>query len=206
MSVSCTVEAGVAEVVMERPPVNALDVAGFQALADTLRRYVEELRDRGKLDDLQVIELLFFVGLRNKEAADRLSRDEKAVAGVKFRALGRLRELLDEGVAQGRLDPSTVPTEDLLSDDATISQLWRRHRLTCLKRSTIGSYLLGALDENWENYTRFHLDMVECAMCRANLDDLSGPEGEAVRADLREQVFASSVGFLSRTSGVDQAG
>jgi enoyl-CoA hydratase len=38
MSVSSTVEAGVAEVVMERPPVNALDVAGFQAVAETLRR------------------------------------------------------------------------------------------------------------------------------------------------------------------------
>jgi RNA polymerase sigma-70 factor (ECF subfamily) len=166
-------------------------------LADVLRRLIEELRDRDKLDDLQVVELLFFVGLRNKEAAERLGRDEKAVAGVKFRAIARLRDFLVEAVAGGRFDPATLPLEDLLTDDATISQVWRRRRLSCLKRSTLGSFLLGALDEPWESYTRFHLDTIGCLMCRANRDDLAGPEGEA-RPGLGAELFASSVGFLSR--------
>jgi enoyl-CoA hydratase len=38
MSVSCTVEAGIAEVVIACPPVNALDAAGWQTLAATLQR------------------------------------------------------------------------------------------------------------------------------------------------------------------------
>ncbi|MEE8169904.1 MAG: sigma-70 family RNA polymerase sigma factor, partial [Phycisphaerae bacterium] len=118
-----------------------------RVLAAVLRRLIEELRDRDKLDDLKVIELLFFVGLRNKEAGKRLSRDEKAVAGVKFRAISRLREFLSEAVEAGQFDPATLPSEQFLTDDATISQVWRRYRLSCVKRSTIGSHLLGALDE-----------------------------------------------------------
>ncbi|HZS41184.1 MAG TPA: enoyl-CoA hydratase family protein [Polyangia bacterium] len=37
MSITCTIEAGVAEVVIDRPPVNALDVAGWNAIAEALR-------------------------------------------------------------------------------------------------------------------------------------------------------------------------
>ncbi len=38
MSVACSVEAGVAEVVIDHPPVNALDAAGWFALADALNK------------------------------------------------------------------------------------------------------------------------------------------------------------------------
>lgn len=174
-----------------------------RVLAGVLRTLIEELRDRDKLDDLAVVELLFYVGLRNKDIAERLGRDEKAVAGVKFRAIGRLSALLERAAAEGRFDPKAHSIEDLANDDATIAQVWRRHRLSCLKRSTIGAHLLGALDEPWESYTRFHLETVGCLMCRANLDDLSGPEGEAARPRLQEELFASSVGFLSRTAAME---
>lgn len=168
-------------------------------LVELLRRFVAESRDRDKLDDLQVIELLFYVGLRNKEAGDRLGRDEKAVAGVKFRCLGRLREYLDEiRAAQG---PAAVLDDAQLSSDALVSRLWRQHRITCLKRSTIGSYLLGVLDEPWENFTRFHLESTGCLMCRANLEDLSVPAGESLPAHQADRIFQSSVGFLSRAAG-----
>jgi RNA polymerase sigma-70 factor (ECF subfamily) len=163
-------------------------------IAAILRRLIEELRDRGKLEDLQVIELLFYVGLRNKEAGERLGRDEKSVAGVKFRALTRLREFHDEMEAAAR----GLLNEADLSNDATISQTWRQRRLSCLKRSTIGSYLLGVLEEPWLAYTRFHLDEVQCLMCRANVEDLSQEGGELASPDLSEQMFQSSVGFLSR--------
>jgi len=167
-----------------------------QVLSHILRRLIEELRDRGKLEDLQVIELLFYVGLRNREAAERLGRDEKAVAGVKFRALGRLREFVEEleEQDQGLLDDAE------LSAETTISRVWRRHRLSCLKRTTIGSYLLGVLEEPWLSYTAFHLETVKCLMCRANLDDLASESCEENREDLCRRVFQSSVGFLSRTS------
>ena len=46
-----------------------------------------ELRDRQKLDELRVIELLFYAQLRNQEVARVCGIDEKQVALLKFRAL-----------------------------------------------------------------------------------------------------------------------
>jgi RNA polymerase sigma-70 factor (ECF subfamily) len=163
-------------------------------IARIIRRLIEEYRDRGKLEDLQVIELLFFVGMRNKEVDKTLGRDEKAVAGVKFRALARLREHLDalDAEDRGLLDDKQI------SSETTISQVWRERRLSCLKRSTIGSYLLGVLDEPWYSYTRFHLETVGCLMCRANLADLEAEGEQQPDNDLAERMFTSSVGFLSQ--------
>ena len=70
--------------------------------------------------------------------------------------------------------------------------------MTCLKRSTLGSYLVGVLEEPWLGYTQFHLDVVGCSMCLANLADLESEEEERPPTDT-ERMFASSVGFLSRT-------
>lgn len=163
------------------------------ALAHILRRLIEELRDRGKLDDLQVIELIFYVGLRNKEAALRVNRDEKMIAGVKFRALSRLREFVEELPERQR----DLLTEGELSSEVTISRVWRQHRLSCLKRSTIGSYVLGVLEEPWNSYTAFHLEEVRCLMCRANLEDLSVESERLATTDLGDRLYQSSVGFLS---------
>lgn len=165
-------------------------------LAHVLRRLIEELRDRGKLEDLQVIESLFYVGQRNKEAAASLGRDEKTIAGIKFRALARLQEFVGEldDAARGLLD------DEELSREATISHIWRTRRLSCLKRSTIGSYLLGVLEEPWLGYTDFHLEKVRCLMCRANRDDLAAESREAAKQGLTEELFQSSVGFLSRST------
>jgi RNA polymerase sigma-70 factor (ECF subfamily) len=162
-------------------------------IAAILRRLIEDMRDRGKLEDLQVVELLFYVGLRNKEAADRLSRDEKSIAGVKFRALGNLREYWEamEAADRGLLDHGD------LSSEATIARVWRQNRLSCLKRSTIGSYLLGVLEEPWYSYTAFHLETVKCLMCKSNLDDLAAETVENADGSLHERMFQSSVGFLS---------
>lgn len=163
-------------------------------LATILRRLIEELRDRGRLEDLQVIESIFYVGMRNKEVAELIGRDEKAIAGVKFRALARLQEFVAELDADdcGLLDAERLSTEE------TIAKVWRQRRLSCLKRGTIGSYLLGVLDEPWLSYTQFHLETVRCLMCRANLDDLSTESEQSGPRELTDQIFQSSVGFLSR--------
>lgn len=163
-------------------------------LARILRRLIEEFRDKGKLEDLQVIELLFYVGMRNKEVGELLNRDEKAVAGVKFRALHQLRDYLEEleASARGLIAP------DELSAEETIAKVWRQGRLSCLKRSTIGSYLLGVLEDPWQSYTAFHLETVRCLMCRANLEDLSAESERLHDSGVSDRMFQSSVGFLSR--------
>ena len=89
--------------------------------------------------------------------------------------------------------------------EVTVARVWREHRLTCLKRSTLGSHLLGILEDPWLSYTQFHLDVVGCPMCLANLQDLQEEQAGAAKP-LTESIFASSVGFLSRVSGEGPSG
>jgi len=162
-------------------------------LRDGLKAFIHECRDRGAFDDLQVIELLFFAGKRNLEAADLLDIDQKTVAGIKFRAIQRLRSFVEQSAQTDRRNMDEEQTE------VTVARVWREFRLTCLKRSTLGSYLLGILDDPWRSYTQFHLDVVGCPMCLANLQDLQEEQSQAIRP-MTESFFASSVGFLSRVS------
>lgn len=63
-------------------------------LAQILRDLVGELWSAGEFQKLMVLEYLFVLGGRNKDAAKRFGiADEKAVAGIKFRAVERLRGL-----------------------------------------------------------------------------------------------------------------
>lgn len=162
-------------------------------LADILRELIHEFRDRDAFNDLQVIELVFFAGKRNLEVAELLDLDQKAVAGVKFRAIQKLQKYLAdrEAAALECLDESHA--------DVTVAKVWRGHRLTCLKRSTLGSYLLGVLDSPWKDYTQFHLDVVGCPICVANLQDLEAEQDDEPAVS-NDQIFQSSVGFLSRTN------
>ena len=161
-------------------------------LRDILKQLIRGYRDRDAFQDLQVIELAFYAGTRNLDIADLLEMDQKAVAGVKFRAIQKLQKYL------GTQDDATLACLDDADADVTVARVWREHRLTCLKRSTLGSYLVGVLEEPWLGYTQFHLDVVGCSMCLANLADLESEEEERPPTDT-ERMFASSVGFLSRT-------
>lgn len=65
-----------------------------RVLADILRELVAGLWQAGEFRKLQVLEYLFVLGGRNRDAAQRFGyADESAVAGVKFRALEQLRGL-----------------------------------------------------------------------------------------------------------------
>ncbi len=64
------------------------------ALGVILRDFVAELWDQGEFQKLQILEYLFLHNARNKDAASRFGiADEKAVAGIKFRAIEKLRGL-----------------------------------------------------------------------------------------------------------------
>lgn len=161
-------------------------------LGEMLKQLIHELRDRDAFSDLQVIELTFFAGMRNLDIADLLEIDQKAVAGVKFRAIQKLQKYL------AQRDENALACLDEDNADVTVARVWRKQRLTCLKRSTLGSYLLGVVKEPWKSYTQFHLDVVGCSMCLANLADLESEEEERTSTDT-ERMFASSVGFLRQT-------
>ncbi|NOT01609.1 MAG: sigma-70 family RNA polymerase sigma factor [Phycisphaerales bacterium] len=163
-------------------------------LAEMLRQLIVEMRDRRAFDDLQVIELVFYKGMRNLDVGALLEIDQKAVAGIKFRAIQRLHRFLED-----HDDAAPEPAVGAEAD-VTVARIWRQHRLTCLKRGTLGSYLLGVLEEPWHSYTQFHLDVVGCPMCLANLEDMEA-EREETATTAADQIFQSSVGFLSRAGG-----
>lgn len=167
----------------------------YTLIAEGLRQLIREYGERDRLDDLRVVELSFYMGRRNKEIAAQLGLDEKHVAGVKFRAIGRLRELIESSATV------EVATIGELTDEAGIARVWREQRVSCLKRSTLGAYQLDVLEKSWAQYVRFHLEVIGCPFCAANLADLEAQaRSREQRKAWREQVFASSVGFLSRVS------
>lgn len=164
-----------------------------ELLGDALKSLIREMRDNNRFGDLQVIELSFYVGSRNKDIAALLELDEKQVAGIKFRAIQRLKVMLESSSM-----PDSPQLDSTEVTDVTVSEIWRRRRLTCLKRSTLGAYLFGVLEEPWLGYTQFHLDVVACPLCLANLEDLRTETEAEPRPGYTDRFFQTSVGFLSR--------
>jgi len=85
----------------------------------------------------------------------------------------------------------------------TIGAIWRRQRLTCPDREQLGAFLLGALDPEEEDYLEFHLRVVGCRVCQANLEDLRQRQAETedVAETRRRRYFNSSAGYLGRSQG-----
>jgi hypothetical protein len=84
---------------------------------------------------------------------------------------------------------------------SSVGEVWRRSRLSCPTRSQLGAYLLQALEDGPSDYITFHLQVVGCRLCNANLTDLqqaSAAEPEKQRR--RRKYFESSAGYLHRDS------
>ena len=81
--------------------------------------------------------------------------------------------------------------------DHSLGAVWRRNHLTCPSRDQLGSFLLGALDDDYQEYIEFHLATVGCSFCNANLEDLRSMHRESSTAKQRRQrIFDSSAGLL----------
>lgn len=80
----------------------------------------------------------------------------------------------------------------------TLGAVWRRERLTCPSRETLGSYLLQVLDDAEQDYLAFHLETIGCPFCVANLADLESQKKEPApqAKERRRRIFQSSAGFL----------
>ncbi|MDA7979835.1 MAG: hypothetical protein MPJ50_13790 [Pirellulales bacterium] len=79
----------------------------------------------------------------------------------------------------------------------TLGEIWRRNRLTCAKREQLGGYLLGTLDKEMAAYLKFHLEVIECRVCQANLEDLKARRKQTDETVHRQKrYFESSVGYL----------
>ncbi len=169
-----------------------------EALTRSLGRLVGDLTASQKLRDLKVIEMIFYVQLRNKEIAPIAGVPETQVALLKHRYLQKLQEYIGQ-------DPrvhSDVPIDAAahLGEpfDAVLAEIWQQQRLSCPKRSTIGAYMLGTLEPAWQDYVAFHLDKLGCRFCRANLDDLRKQNQDDQAPALRQRILNSTAGFLRK--------
>lgn len=82
--------------------------------------------------------------------------------------------------------------------DHSLGAVWRRERLTCPTREQLGSYLLQVLDADEQDYLDFHLRVIECPYCVANLADLQARQQEPApqAQERRRRFFQSSAGYL----------
>jgi len=119
---------------------------------------------------------------------EALSGPEMARIEQRLRADPRLREQL--AAINARRDTGMH----------SLGEIWRRHRVSCPSREQLGSFLLGAMPAETAAYVAFHLEVVACRYCQANLDDLKGRKSEPAQAaeSRRRKYFQSSAGYLRR--------
>lgn len=168
------------------------------ALARSLARLVGDLTAGQKLRDLKVIEMIFYVQLRNKDIARIADLPEPQVALLKHRYLQKLQEYVHEDPRVRRDAPVDVMAHLPEQFDAVLAAIWQEQRLSCPKRSTIGGHMLGTLEPAWQDYVAFHLDQLGCQFCRANLDDLRKQTDAGQASVLRERILNSTAGFLRK--------
>ena len=90
------------------------------------------------------------------------------------------------------------------SGDHSVATVWRRHRLTCPSRDRLGAYLAGGLIPDESDYLQFHLEVIKCRWCLANLSDIETEQRSAPAAGMdassdrhrRRRFFETSVGHL----------
>jgi hypothetical protein len=82
----------------------------------------------------------------------------------------------------------------------SVGEIWRRQRLSCPTRQQLGSHLLGALDEEHAAYIDFHLKVIGCRYCQANLEDLRRQQQETAETvkTRRTKYFHSTAGHLRK--------
>lgn len=78
----------------------------------------------------------------------------------------------------------------------SLGAVWRRERLTCPDREKLGAYLLEVLDDEELDYLKFHLDLLHCPYCLANLADLKQAQQEADTEGRRRRIFEAGAGLL----------
>ena len=71
----------------------------------------------------------------------------------------------------------------------SVGDIWRRNRLSCPSREELGSYLLGAMLDEAADYLRFHMEVIGCRYCQANLEDLRDTQVQPTAKERRKRIF-----------------
>lgn len=85
----------------------------------------------------------------------------------------------------------------------SLGDIWRRQQLGVPSRETLGSYLLGILDEAHANYIRFRIEVLRCPFTIANLRDLQEQAAAAtpVRETRKRRYLNSTSRYFSSRGG-----
>lgn len=170
-----------------------------ELLGEILQDWVDETWEQREFVRLAVIEALFSGGWRNRDTWRHFHlRDETAVAGIKFRALKRLRQLAAVRESGNDLLRYLAAAEDgderIL--DLDIRSVWRKRRVSCPARHFLARRLAGTLEEGPALFVSFHLEAMRCEECLANQDDLSQRIEAAELQVLIERVAESTQRIL----------
>ncbi len=157
-------------------------------LAKSLLALRKSFRDPCKFRNLKILELLLYCGLSTVTTAKLLKIEETTVKAFKHRCLKQLHENIKSLNASADFQSADI--------EGLLKQTWESQRLTCPKRSTIGAFLLEELDPEWFDYIDFHLTILGCHFCRANLKDLL-QKNSLREQHFRDKIMASTIGFLS---------
>lgn len=81
----------------------------------------------------------------------------------------------------------------------SVGAIWRRARLTCPDREQLKAYLLFALESDLQDYVQFHLEVIGCPFCQANLTDLQSLQntGTPETKRRRKKFLDSSIAMLN---------
>jgi len=162
-------------------------------LADVLDDLLTGLKEQRRFRDVKILELLFSVGVNSKDAARLADTSEPTVSRTRTALLEELQRAVSRHPKADAL--ADLPAGDDVS--SLVRTIWTDALFSCIKRSTLGSYALGVLDDEWRDYVRFHLEVAGCEICQAHLEDLE-KDGQGISVATRERIVASSVGFLKR--------
>lgn len=80
----------------------------------------------------------------------------------------------------------------------SLGAVWRRERLTCPSREQLGSFMLEVLDPEHQDYVEFHLKVIGCPFCVANLADIQEHQMAPQSQQRRKRYFHSSAGLLQK--------
>lgn len=89
----------------------------------------------------------------------------------------------------------------ILARDAgehSVGAIWRRNRLSCPSREQLRNFLTKAMSDDHLDYVRFHLEVIECLFCQADLDDLKSLQDGAGkgRAEKTRKLFEAGRSHL----------
>ncbi len=183
-----------------------LDGHGRELIASALREWVQETWAAGELTRLMVVEALFRGGWRNRDTWERFGlSDETAVAGVKFRALKKLRELIAKNDPGGDIAPALALRAEDGEVPIDVATVWSESRVSCPARHWIARSLAGTLEPQPAAFVALHIDEIGCQWCAANRDDLERRDEEALEP-LLSSLRESTARLLRSRTGVDSAG